>query len=367
MILHRYILSQILWPILLVFFSLNLLFLLVQLLKVGEVTFGAGLGLKDLFRVSLLFLPGLVVFTVPISVLTGVLLGFGRMAGDGEIVGLAGAGVSGVRLAAMPLAVGIVAGCLAGSSASFLAPASAEALQRVFGELTRRHVAASLRAGRFFEDIPRVVLYPHHVGKEKNSFDGFLLHDCRADRPCHAVVARHARVSPSTDRNALELVLQDGEVHGQAEDNRLYSIGRFSEGTVNMDIDWLVSGRTRFIPEIDRMPLSALAAEARNPARTPRERNVMSAAWHRRFAFPFSSVLFALLGTVLAASGKLKGWRGNLTVSVGAIAAYYLLMRCGDALVEGGILLPPLAAWLPDIFLVGIVLVRLYRIERRAG
>ena len=73
MTLHRYIFGQIIGPVLAALVALNGLFLVIQLLKVGEVTFSAGLGWVDLLRISLLFLPGFAIMTVPVAVLTGVL------------------------------------------------------------------------------------------------------------------------------------------------------------------------------------------------------------------------------------------------------------------------------------------------------
>ena len=192
MILHRYILRQILFPAVLSFVSLNLLFMVVQLLKVAELAAGAGLGLLGLVHVSLLFLPGFCVLTIPISVLTGVLLGFGRMASDGELVGLAGAGLPARRIAVSPLALGLAAAVFAAVIASMLVPASTAALHRAFVDMSKRQVAASLDPGRFYEEIPRVVLYPKVAAREAGVYNGFLAFDRRPGRARHLVVARRA-------------------------------------------------------------------------------------------------------------------------------------------------------------------------------
>ena len=53
---------------------------------------GVGMGL--LVEVFPLFFPLALQFTVPLAMLTGTILTFGRMAGDGELTAMAAAGIS---------------------------------------------------------------------------------------------------------------------------------------------------------------------------------------------------------------------------------------------------------------------------------
>jgi lipopolysaccharide export system permease protein len=365
-ILHRYILRQILLPAILAFVSLNLLFLVVQLLKVAELAAGAGLGLLDLLRVSLLFLPGFCVLTIPISVLTGVLLGFGRMASDGELVGLAAAGISAGRIVASPLLLGLVAAVLAAVMAGTAVPASTAALHRAFVDMSKRHVAASLDPGRFYEEIPRMVLFPRVAARQAGEYDGFLVFDRRSERSRHLVVASKARIRPREDGNFLVLSLQDGQVHARGQ-RGLYSVAQFRRADINIDIERLVADRTRFLPVMEQLTLKELREASKDPRRTRRARNLSASAWHRRFAFPAASLAFALLGCALGLSGRLRGRRRTLVASVAVVAAYYFLMRLGDAVVDKDWLGPAAAAWLPDLLVATAGLWWMVRRERRPG
>ncbi len=371
MTLHRYIFGQIIWPVLAALVALNGLFLVIQLLKVGEVTFSAGLGWADLLRVSLLFLPGFAVLTVPVAVLTGVLLGFGRMADDGEFVALAAAGVPAHRLAAVPVGLGLAAGLLTCGLAGWVAPASARALHGSFVDLVKRHVVASLQPGRFYEELYRVLLYPHRPGPEPGSFEGFLLYDHRPGRTRHALLARRARLMPVDDGNTLALRLEDGEVHARSGKEKLYSLARFERAAIAIDIDRLVHDRTRFLPSVERLDLEELtggsAADAGWSELSARDRNRRLSALHRRFAFPAACVVFALLGTALVGSGRLRGKRRTLVAAVVVVAVYYLVMRFSDVMVDQALLDPAWAAWLPDVLLTAMVALWMARRGRMPG
>jgi len=365
-IVDRYILRQITLPSLAAFFSLNLLFVVVQLLKVAEVAVGVGMGVGDLVGLTVYFLPGFAVFTIPISVLCGVLLGFGRLTGDGELVAFASAGISNLRLSHMPFLLGLVAVALSFVTAAWLAPWSTTALHRAFVDLSKRHVAYSLRPGRFFEEIPGVVLYPRAAAAGQDAFDGFMMYDRRPGRTRHLLVARRARVGPGRGGNFLALELQDGQVHVRDKPRRLYSLASFASGEIGIDIERVIYDRTRFISPTERLGLSGLAAAARDERLSQRERRVHLAAWHRRFAFPLAGLLFALLGCALGTSGRLPGRRRTLLASVIIVAGYYLSMRAGDAMSTKGwpVLL---AAWMPDMLVGALAIGLMWYRARRPG
>ncbi|HOX45943.1 MAG TPA: LptF/LptG family permease [Myxococcota bacterium] len=352
--LHAYILRQVLGPCLGALVALNLILLVLELVQAGEVTFGAALGLGDLLSLAALGLPALAVLTVPVALLTGVLLGLGRMAEDHELAALAAAGVPLPRVAVAPVCLGLLAalGCL--GLAGWAAPAAHQRLHTSLVELAKRQVVAALVPGRFFEEIPRVVLYPGRPGPDAGSFQDFLLFDHRPGRVRQLLMARRAVVAPMPGSNALELQLEDGEVHvrGAGQD---YSVARFERASVGLDIDRLVYDRTRRLSPLERLDLGALEAAAAEPARPALERRRLRAAWHRRLAFPAAAVLFAGLGVALVGAGRLRGRRRTLLAAVAVVTAYYLLMRLGDTLVDRDALPGWLAAWAPALGLAGLV------------
>ncbi|MBN2493239.1 MAG: LptF/LptG family permease [Deltaproteobacteria bacterium] len=356
--LDRYLARQTLGPVLVALVSVNLLFVVIQLLKMGELAFGAGLGLADLLRVTLLFVPGFAVLTIPVAVLTGVLLGLGRMAEDRELVALAAAGLSPVRLARVPVAIGLVAALMCVCLTVSIAPRAARDLHAAFVDLAKRHVVASLKPGRFFEELPRVVLYPR-AAETAGGFDGFLVHDYRPGKPRHTLVASRARVIPVAGGNGLQLDLEDGQVHARQRGG-LYSVASFESARVVLDIDRLVQDRTRLMPPAAGMSLGELAAAAGGPTELCRLR----VAWHKRFAFPVACLVFGLLGAALGASGRLRGRRRTLLAAVVAVAGFYLLTRLGDVAADHGWLPPAGAAWAPDVLTLGLSALLLARARR---
>src|SRR5258707_13745839 len=98
---------------------------LVQLMELLVRHSGSGAQIGKLF---LYVFPGVLIFTIPMALLVGVLLGLGRMSADSEIIALTALGVSRQRML-VPVAVLALTGAIAtGILTLWLAPAAFRAL-----------------------------------------------------------------------------------------------------------------------------------------------------------------------------------------------------------------------------------------------
>ena len=62
-----------------------------------------------MFSLALALLPTVIIFTLPMAVLSGTIIGFGRLGGDSELVAMRAAGVSSVRIIAPAIFIGLAA------------------------------------------------------------------------------------------------------------------------------------------------------------------------------------------------------------------------------------------------------------------
>ena len=108
-VLHRYVLRELLSP----FFSatavLLSLFYTMALMRGVEFLLGSAARPSDWLMLCVSMLPMLLPQVLPISLLLGVMIGFGRLGEDGELTALASVGVSARDLAkpVLSLATGV--------------------------------------------------------------------------------------------------------------------------------------------------------------------------------------------------------------------------------------------------------------------
>ena len=216
--------------------------------------------------------------------------------------------------------------------------------------MAKQHVIASLRPEQFFEEIPKLVIYPGRAGEGDGSFEGFMLHDRRPGKPRHLLLAKKAKLLPDEGGQGLVLSLEDGQVHARGRRGR-YTALSFHRARMGLNVDRLIRDRTRGLPRIDSMATGELHAQARRLENLDSRRLRM--AWHRRLAFPWACLIMAWFAVLLA--GRLRSRRGTLLAASGVVLGYYMLMRLGDGLVRPDLVSPWLAAWLPNLLLAGVL------------
>src|SRR4029453_3997867 len=98
-ILDRYLVREVALPFLLGLIVLTFILELPPILTLGEEFISKGVEWTILGRVLLTLLPQALCLTIPMAVLLGILMGFGRLSADREFVAMQACGVSLMRLA----------------------------------------------------------------------------------------------------------------------------------------------------------------------------------------------------------------------------------------------------------------------------
>src|SRR5438105_9935385 len=110
-LLDRYLIREIVPYLLLSLLLLTAIIFFHEASRFSELLVVAsrnGLPMQALARVLAALIPGILVFTLPISLLMGVLVGMGRMSGDSEIVALVASGLPRTRMLRPVLLVALV-------------------------------------------------------------------------------------------------------------------------------------------------------------------------------------------------------------------------------------------------------------------
>src|SRR3990170_585027 len=109
MIIDRYLTKEIIPNILIGLLVFTFVMLMNQILVLAEILITKGVDFIVIFLIIFYSLPALTVLTIPMSLLLGILLSFGRLNGDSEITVMRASGISFYRLMA-PMLVLALAG-----------------------------------------------------------------------------------------------------------------------------------------------------------------------------------------------------------------------------------------------------------------
>ncbi|SVA60296.1 uncharacterized protein METZ01_LOCUS113150, partial [marine metagenome] len=163
------VLRELAVPTLMGFGLFTFILLMNYLLTLAELIFRDGVGIADVSRIFLYSVPQVVVLTVPMAVLVGGLVAFGRLSADAEIIAMRSGGVSLYQLASPMLIVGAAATLLnLYLSLQVLPWGNNEIVQLRWRLINSRTIAGQVRPRVFETRFPSFTLYVQDlVGPEQ--------------------------------------------------------------------------------------------------------------------------------------------------------------------------------------------------------
>lgn len=362
-ILARYMLKEVLATFAVWLLFLFVLLFVMQFLRGTEVLLGSAVTLVDFGKVSLCLAPHFLVMAIPVALLLAILLGFGRLTEDRELVALNALGVSPLQVLVVPFAAAVL---LAGAmmTLSFtLEPWGLSAVRTVVSDIIKKNVIGEVKPGVFYEDISELTLYAEGIDPVRGTWKNVLMHDDTDPRSPLLMLAREGLVQASERGEALRLGLSDGSVHAAAREADSYSFVTFERGELAVGVGEAVSKKNRFRStreELTPIELLEVAEEAR--LRGESDAPVLMAL-HWRFGQALSPLAFALIAVPLSMSRQGGRARGYL-FTIFAYVGYYLLARTMENLGSTGRAPLLISGQLGNLVFALVGLVLLWRVSR---
>lgn len=356
-ILDRYILREILPPFAIALVVLSFVLIIPFIIELAEQLIQKGVSWPTILRLMVTLLPAQLGLTIPMALLISVLIAFGRLSGDREIVVLMACGVSPYRLLRPVFGFALVA---AAATLWVMVEAIPNANQ-TYREITTRIVAdraeGQVRPRVFFEDFPNTVLYVREVPPAGGWQDVVAADTRNATQPI-LYVARSGRMVVNREARTIQMVLEDGAQHTtKAADPAAYEIARFKELVLSLDPESVFPrvGPARGEREMTIAELQELRAtiEARN---LPFHRPVIEI--HKKFSIPIACLVFAVLAVGLGVTNRKDGKLASFVLGLAVIFTYYVLMFGAEAMAKGALIPAWWAMWIPNVLLgaAGVVL-----------
>ncbi len=344
-ILDRYILKEIVshcFVGLLVFtFVLYVrpLGLLLELIARRDLSTGATLLL------FLLPLPGILVLTVPMSVLVGTLIGLSRMSVDSEVTAIRAAGIGRAQFI-RPVVLFALAGWLLTSWMSLsVAPRAAERLAGMEGRLVASQAAYEIRPRIFIERFPDLLLYIEDITGSHAEWHNVFIADTTKSGTTRVTLAKRGRLVNHPSSHQMTLQLEQGSTHEyDPQHPGQYSITSFSETDTPIE-------RTGGRASVRKGPTTMSTAELwveRNSS-SPAERREARVELNYRLALPVAALVLILVGIPIGLISH-KGGRGyGLMLTILLVFVYYILMASGLSLAKQGRIDPVLGLWIANL------------------
>ncbi len=362
-----------------------------------------GLPMQTLWRVMAALVPGILVFTLPISLLMGTLVGLGRLSGDSEIVAMGASGISRLRMLMPVIALAVVVSAAMLHITFNLLPRSVHQLTNLKANqsLIFQGLNAEIKPRVFEESIPQKVLYIEDIDRARNIWHNVFLVDLGDDPSEMKIVTASSGSLRQGERSEMpELYLEHGTWHqtstnkssaqDQADSNGArpvadnqdstpsdkdkkksrnqgpYASGSFGEMTLGIEVSNEnkndATGIDQEPSQVEEMQWGQLI----NYTPPESDRLEWRAEMHKRLALPTACLVFALLGVGFGISNVRTGRSFGLLLGLAFTICYYLLALSGQHAAVSGKLPVWLGVWLANITLAALG-VAVILLQRRPG
>jgi LPS export ABC transporter permease LptF/LPS export ABC transporter permease LptG len=346
-LIERYIIRAIFPYALAAFVLLTGILFVQQSGRYFETVFQTIVPAGFMYHLALAIFPTVLIFTLPMAVLSGTIIGLGRMSSDSELVAMRAAGVSRWRMLAPALIIGMIATGVSLQLNLNEAPRAQQQLRAVAIRGALYKLDSPVEPQTFTTDIPGYAIYVREGDKARGQWGGVFIQKADTDGGTTLITARSGRIDSSEEKS--ELVLEDAvqtRLPPSTIANQQYVVERLTQLRV-----MIKTGRSDLLaklqkPEIraDEMTFSELR-QFISQSEGAVERDA-SLILHKRLALSFAPLVFAFFGAVLALRMR-RGSRGfGALVSLLVMLIYYLLIIAGEQMTKGGTIPPIVGGWL---------------------
>lgn len=337
--------------------------------QMDELLGNTSLPLGLLVEFVTLIIPFSLIFTIPWALLTAILLVFGRMSADNELVSLRMTGMSMTRICApiFVLAIALSGLCLWVNVS--LAPEAKDRMKRLFYDVVIKNPETLFQEGQVLDRMPGYRIYTSkRDGKDLTDLHIIKLGgrgNMSVDTYIRAKTAKIETQSASLD---FTMMLDDVNVEHLKMDT---SDQPANDLTVPPDpltmkklpIAFPLSDMQKEVVRVNASmkSSSSLAEEVRSwkdsitgEELTPVQRSLSLTELSKRYSFSMACFTFALVGIPLGVTAQRRETSSGFVLSLATATVYLVFIILADTLNDKPAAMPHLIMWVPNVLFLGL-------------
>ena len=350
--LRNYMLKELIIPFFACLFIFLFCLLIGNLLKLADMVVNKGVNIGLVLKILLTLLPFLLTYALPMSLLTAILLSFGRLSSDNEMGAIAASGISFYSIISPFIVLGLILSLLSIPLNDRIACWAHFTARRTAYEIGVENPIGLLEEKRYIRDFKDNIIYIDQIDQKRGKLKSLIIHRTEEGRPID-LIAKWGKIISGKKEGEIVLQLFEVVSYEQDRDNpdEFYKI-HFQSYNIPLDLQrqWKKGMVHKKIKEMSiselRREILFLKSEGMNII-------PLLIQLYEKISLSFSSLVFILIGLPLAVSIKRGGRTVGFGLSLVIITAYYVFMLAGEALALKGVISPFSAVWLPNIVLGG--------------
>lgn len=353
--LHLYLTRQVLGSLIMTVAVFTFVLLLGNLLKeILALLVNRQATLLTVVQAIGLLIPFVLVFALPMGMLTATLLTFGRFSADHELTAVRASGISLLSVITPVLILSVLLSGVCALVNMQIAPQCRVAYERLLFQIVSEQLNAPLPDRTFIRQFPPYTIYFGRArGAEVRDVLIYEL-DKWGTNVISTIRARSGTVTMDRTNRTVQLLLRDAwNLTTQEGESQPF-------WTAESNIEFQVPNRKEKEPSLSEMTFRQLWSLRTEYKAQGVETSPLDVQIHSQVAFSFACLSFTLIGIPLGIRAHRRETSAGIAMALILVVLYYSFLVLGQSLETKAAYKPYLIVWLPNFAfqIIGMILLR---------
>ena len=350
-----YILKEIVPIFLIGLMVFTVILLMDKILKLIELVVNRGASLSNILMLFLFISPSFLILTIPIAVLLATLLTFGRLSSDSEITAFKASGMSLYQLF-IPISVFALCTFLLSSFLVFYGlPWGNRGFKSTLLLIARSKADIEIKERVFSDTFSGLVVYVDRVPLQGKRMEGVLIYDERDKEKSNTIIAKEGFLIKNGPDQDIILRLITGDIHRY--EPKLQTFQKIKFDTYDLKLEFAKTSKAIEKKLKDKeMSIDDIQEKIKEVEKTGGNTIPYEVEIHKRYAIPFTCIVFALMGVPLGIQPRRSGRSYGFILSILILLAYYISVTVSELLAMRKTMSPLLAGWTPNLLFTSLAI-----------
>ncbi|MDP3979851.1 MAG: LptF/LptG family permease [Chlamydiota bacterium] len=361
-IIHKYILKNVFINFLTGLSIFTFILFIGQILKMTELI-SKGVHVADLLHLFGLLIPYFLSACIPMAFLTAILLIFGRLSQDNELVAMRASGISLIQIS-YPIIIASLLLCTLcyGLNNNIIPKTHYEARKYVIG-LGIKNPVGYIVEGTFIDIFPNHTIYVRE--RDGEHLKKVIIYQTTDDGLVKTITAKEGQISFNQDSRTLHLELIDGNIQEPNKENfnDFYNI-HFGRYNLDLDASSIFQNPTLIGKKHKDMSIAEIKEKIKKLESQGIYPGPLTTEIQKKISISFSCLGFAFIGIPLGIRAHRSEKTIGIALSLILVFIYYLFIIVGKAFDGSQNMHPEFLMWVPNIILISLGLYLFRRVSK---
>jgi len=348
---YLYILKEMIPISLIGLMTFTIILLMDKIFKLIELIINRGGNIKHILMLLVFIAPSFLTFTIPISVLLGILLALGRLSGDSEVIAFKASGISLYQLF-IPISIfSIIAFLLTSFLVFYGLPWGNRGFMATLYLLAQSKPDVEIKERVSNDSFKGLVVYVDKVPIQGKKMEGILIYDERNKDTVNTIFAKEGFLISNSSSQEAVLKLLHGDIHRFEPKTMAYQKMEFNAYDLKIELGKTFAAIERKLKEHE-MSIEEIKEKIAKMKKQGEDTTSQEVELHKRYALPFACIVFGFIGVPLGIQPRRSGKSYGFVFSILILLAYYVSLIALEMLAVRKTVPAFLAGWFPT-FLFG--------------